>query len=106
MLFAEICRCRPTDCSSSPPPSISQGQEEHQPIQGPQVREINQRYTVQRLPTTSFSVVLRKEYSILTAHRETLTQYITFKRVGRGKSVLLHSVVLQRRRPASTPLCG
>ncbi len=38
MLFAEICRCRPTDCSSSPPPSISQGQEEHQPIQGPQVQ--------------------------------------------------------------------
>ncbi len=35
---------------------------------------------IQRLPTTPFSLVLRKEY--LTVHRETLTQYITFKRGG------------------------
>jgi hypothetical protein len=31
---------------------------------------------IQRLSTTPFSLVLRKEY--LTVHRETLTQYITF----------------------------
>jgi hypothetical protein len=39
-------------------------------------------------------------------HRETLTQYITFKRGGRGESALLYSVVLQPCCPASTPLCG
>ena len=31
----------------------------------------------------------------MTVHRETLTQYITFKREGSGESVLLYSVVLQ-----------
>ncbi len=35
-----------------------------------------------------FSVAQR---NILTVHRETLTQYITFKRGGRGKSVLFYS---------------
>ncbi len=50
---------------------------------------------IQRLPTTPFSLVSRKEYfNIVTVHRETLTQYITFKRGGRTESVLLHSVVL------------
>jgi hypothetical protein len=33
--------------------------------------------------------------NISTVPRETLTQYITFKRGGRGESVLLYSVVLQ-----------
>ncbi len=40
--------------------------------------------------------------SILTVYRETLKQYITFKRGERGESVLLCSVVLQLWRPAST----
>jgi hypothetical protein len=42
---------------------------------------------------------------ILTVHRETLTQYITFKRGGRGESVLLYSVVLQRD-ILQRPLCA
>jgi hypothetical protein len=33
--------------------------------------------------------------NILTVNRETLIKYITFKRGGRGESVLLYSVVLQ-----------
>jgi hypothetical protein len=41
--------------------------------------------------------------NILTVHRETLTQYITFKRGGTGESVLLYSVVLQQWRSTSTP---
>jgi hypothetical protein len=41
--------------------------------------------------------------NILTAHRGTLTPCITFKREGRGESVLLYSVVFQLWRPASTP---
>ncbi len=32
--------------------------------------------------------------NILTVHRETLTQYITFKREGRGESVLLYTLYL------------
>jgi hypothetical protein len=32
---------------------------------------------------------------ILTVHRETLTQYITFKTGGQGEPVLMYSVVLQ-----------
>jgi hypothetical protein len=36
--------------------------------------------------------VLRKEY--FTVLRETFTQYITFKRRGRGESVLLYSVAV------------
>ena len=37
--------------------------------------------------------------NILTVHRETLTEYITFKRGGTGESVLLYSVVLQNTSP-------
>jgi hypothetical protein len=48
---------------------------------------------IQRLPTNPFSLELCKEYFIV--HRETLTQYITFKRGGRGESVLLYYVFLQ-----------
>ncbi len=44
--------------------------------------------------------------NILTVHRKTLTQCITFKRGGRVESILLYSVVLQVWRPASTPICG
>jgi hypothetical protein len=32
---------------------------------------------------------------ILTVHRETLTQYITFKRGGRGESLLLYSLAIE-----------
>jgi hypothetical protein len=42
--------------------------------------------------------------NVLTVLRETLTQYITFNRGGRGESVLLYSVVLQPCCPASTSL--
>ncbi len=42
----------------------------------------------------------------LTVLRGTLTQYIKFKRGGRGQSLLLYSVVLLPRRSASTSLCG
>ncbi len=47
---------------------------------------------IQRLPTTPFSLVLRKEY--FTVHRETLTQYSTFKRGGEGSlfSCILYSL--------------
>jgi hypothetical protein len=38
---------------------------------------------IQILPTTPFSLLLHAR-NILTVHRETLTQYIAFKRVGRG----------------------
>jgi hypothetical protein len=44
--------------------------------------------------------------SLLTVHRETLTQYITFKRGGRGQSVLLYFVRLATVNPASTPQFG
>ena len=37
-LLLEICRCRPTGCSSSPPPSTSRGHGEHPPIPAPQVQ--------------------------------------------------------------------
>ncbi len=42
---------------------------------------------IQRLPTIPFSLVLRKEY--FTVHRETLTQYISFKRGLREEPVIL-----------------
>ncbi len=54
-------------------------------------REI-QRYTETTHDPLLFSVA---QSNILTVHRETLTQYITFKRGERGESVLLYSVALQ-----------
>jgi hypothetical protein len=48
----------------------------------------NQRYT--EITHDPLLLVL-----FLTVHRETLTQYFTFKRGVRGESVLLYSVVLQ-----------
>jgi hypothetical protein len=54
----------------------------------------SQRYTVQRLPTTPFSLVLCKEYFDYPIHRETLTQYITLTRGERGDcTAILYSVV-------------
>jgi hypothetical protein len=61
---------------------------------------------IQSLPTTSFLFSVAQEIFLLSTHRETLTQYITFKRGGRGESVLLYSVVMQLWFPASTPRCG
>jgi hypothetical protein len=46
---------------------------------------------IQRLPTTPFSLVLRKEYSSERLSRSTLN----IKEGGRGESVLLYSLVLQ-----------
>jgi hypothetical protein len=47
---------------------------------------------IQRLPTTTFSLVLRKEY--FDCPQRDYAPYITFNRGGRGESVLLYSVVL------------
>jgi hypothetical protein len=53
---------------------------------------IAQRYTEITHGPLLFSVA---QGIFLTVQRETLTQYITFKRGGRGESVLLYTVVLQ-----------
>ncbi len=56
----------------------------------------SQRYT-EIIPTTPFSLVLRKEY--FTVLRETLTQYITwFTRGGRRESVLVMATLAKRKR--------
>jgi hypothetical protein len=50
-------------------------------------RHYDPRRDIQRLPKTPFSLVLAR--NILTVHRETLTQYVTFKRGSRGVCTLV-----------------
>ncbi len=48
----------------------------------------------------------KRRRNILTVHRETLTQYITFNRGGRGESVLLYcSLWFCNRDVLHQPLC-
>ncbi len=52
-------------------------------------------YVAKVSPQELHKIAVHVRAVMLTVHRETLTQYITFKRGERGEYVLLYYVVLQ-----------